>query len=77
MDSALNSFQKALSIYPSYGDAYSQLGLAYFRRNDYNKALDNYSKALEYKPNNAHTYSNMGIIFFSSCNRAHKNRQGL
>ena len=69
MNSAVTYFQKALQIYPTYGDAYSQLGLAYFRANDYNNALVNYNKALEYKPD-AQTYSNMGIIFFQQGNLA-------
>ena len=70
MDKAMDRFRKALEIYPSYGDAYSQLGLAYFRKNDFNNALTNYAKALEYKPNDAQTYSNMGIIYFNQGNLA-------
>ncbi len=61
---AVNSFQRAIDIYPKYGDAYAQLGLAAFRANDNEKALEFYEQSLEYKPNNATVYNNMGIIFF-------------
>lgn len=57
-------FEKAISIYPSYHDAYSQLGLCYYREKNYEKAMENYTLALKYKPNFPLVYSNMGIIFF-------------
>ncbi len=60
------SFQKAIEIYPKYHDAYSQLGLAYYRQNQPEKALENYNLSLQYKENNANVYSNMGIIYFNS-----------
>lgn len=61
---AKEHFEKAISIYPSYHDAYSQLGLTYYRDKNYEKALENYNLALKYKPNFPLVYSNMGIIFF-------------
>ena len=57
-------FEKAISIYPSYQDAYGQLCLCYYREKNYEKALENYELALKYKPNFPLVYSNMGIIFF-------------
>ncbi len=62
-------------MFPEYHDAYSQLGLTYYRdeaskpdprTRDYTKAMENYNLALKYKPNFPLVYSNMGIIFFES-----------
>ncbi len=57
-------FLKAIEIYPSYHDAYGQLGLAMYRQGNKDKALEYYQQALKYKPNFPLVYSNMGIIYF-------------
>ena len=62
---AVKEFEAAIEIYPSFADPYEQLGLAYFRLNDYDKSLKYYLKSLEYNPYKPVTYSNMGMIFFS------------
>ncbi len=62
----MDSFQKAIALYPQYHDAYGELGLGYFRLGLPQKALESYQKSLEYKPNNAKAYSNMGIIYFQN-----------
>ncbi len=67
-DLAQQRFEKAISIYPEYHDAYSQLGLIYYRAKNYEKAMENYNLALKYKPNFPLVYSNMGIIFFEQGN---------
>lgn len=64
LDSAIAQFTKAKDIYPAYADAYDQLGLAYFRKGDYDKSLENYNKALSLNPGKAISYNNMGIIYF-------------
>ncbi len=64
---AEKDFLKAIEIYPDYADGYGELGLLYYRKNDYEKAMYNYQKALEYKPK-ASIYSNMGIIYFNQGN---------
>jgi tetratricopeptide (TPR) repeat protein len=63
-DRGQSRFERAVRIYPAYHDAYSQLGLVYYRRKDYGKAMELYELALRHKPNFALVYSNMGIIFF-------------
>jgi tetratricopeptide (TPR) repeat protein len=63
---AVNEFETAIKIYPSFADPHEQLGLAYFRLNDYDKSLKYYLKSLEYNPYKPVTYSNMGMIFFSN-----------
>ncbi len=61
---AQKKFLKAIELYPSYHDAYGQLGLAMYRQGNKDKALEYYQLALKYKPNFPLVYSNMGIIYF-------------
>ena len=61
---AFTHFRRAIELYPSYGDAYGQLGLGYYRQKQYKEALENYEIALKYDPNDAKIYSNMGVIYF-------------
>ncbi|MCF8245242.1 MAG: tetratricopeptide repeat protein [Saprospiraceae bacterium] len=63
---ARKRLEHAIEVFPGYHDAYSQLGLTYYRDKNYEKAMENYNLALKYKPNFPLVYSNMGIIFFES-----------
>jgi protein O-mannosyl-transferase len=65
-DHARKRLEHAIEVFPGYHDAYSQLGLTYYREKNYEKAMENYNLALKYKPNFPLVYSNMGIIFFES-----------
>ncbi len=58
------AFNKAIALYPTYGDAYGQLGLTLYREGKEQEALKNYEQSVKYKTNNALVYSNMGIIYF-------------
>lgn len=62
--SAKAAFNKAITLYPTYGDAYGQLGLTLYREGKEQEALKNYEQSVKYKTNNALVYSNMGIIYF-------------
>jgi len=64
LDSAIVQFEIAAKIIPTYADAYDQLGLAWFRKNNYDKSLEYYNKAISLNPGKANTYSNMGFIYF-------------
>lgn len=66
MDKAKAQFAKAIEIFPQYHDAYGQLGLSFYREQNFEKAIENYNQAVKYKPNNALVYSNMGIIYFQA-----------
>lgn len=66
LNEAIKNFNIAKEIYPSYADAYEQLGLAYFRLNDYKNSFKNYEISLKYNPYNSVTYSNLGVIYFHS-----------
>jgi protein O-mannosyl-transferase len=67
IDKAITHFEKAISIYPTYADAFGEMGLAYFYKGDQDKALNYYTKAAELQPD-AKVWSNMGMIFFNKGN---------
>ncbi len=66
LDTAIYYFERAKKIVPTYADAYDQIGLAYFRKKDWNKALAYYDSCLTLSPGKSITYSNMGVIYFNS-----------
>lgn len=66
LDSAIAQFEIAAQIYPPYADAYDQLGLAWYRKKDYEKSIGFYKKSLELNPTKSITYSNMGSIYFEA-----------
>ena len=66
LDSAIVQFEIAAKIYPPYADAYDQLGLAWFRKKDFDKSIYYYEKTLEFNPGKSITYSNMGSIYFQA-----------
>ncbi len=68
IDASVVAFNKAVELYPRYADAYGELGLAFFRKNNFTEAIKNYEKSLEINPNYANVYSNMGIIYFNQKN---------
>lgn len=68
IDMAIKEFEAAISIYPTYADAYDQLGLSYFKKGDSETAIKYYEISLKHNPTKAITYSNMGVIYFNSGN---------
>ncbi len=61
---AIREFEECVSILPTYTQAYEELGLAWHRVGNPDKALDYYDRALKLDSKRAATYSNMAIIFF-------------
>lgn len=66
LDTAIYYFRRARTIVPTFADAYDQLGLAYFRKNEWDKALAYYDTCLTLAPGKSITYSNMGVIYFQN-----------
>lgn len=61
---AINAFNQSIQILPTYSDAWGQVGLAYFRLNNYEKAEQAYTKAIGFNANNAPVLSNLGSLYF-------------
>jgi tetratricopeptide (TPR) repeat protein len=64
MQQAIHEFEECVSILPTYVEAYEELGLAWHRMGNPDKALQYYERALKLNSKKAATYSNMAIIFF-------------
>jgi tetratricopeptide (TPR) repeat protein len=50
IDGALNAFNNAIKINPSYCMAYFNKGIAYFRLKEYSKAIEYVNKAIQLNP---------------------------
>jgi protein O-mannosyl-transferase len=59
----IESYTKAMSLYPGYHDAFGSRGVAHLKLGHYAQAEADFFKALEYRPNDAKTYSNLGFIY--------------
>jgi tetratricopeptide (TPR) repeat protein len=64
MQQAILEFEECVSILPTYVEAYEELGLAWHRLGNPDKALQYYERVLKLNPQKAAVYSNMAIIFF-------------
>jgi len=53
------------TIYDARENAYTTIGLAYFKLGDMPRALENYEKALEINPSYVYTHNELGKLFMS------------
>lgn len=60
----IDTYSKAIQLYPQYHDAYGSRGLAYFRLKKYDQAFNDYQQSLKHRPGDAKVLSNMGFIYF-------------
>ncbi|BAQ64803.1 tetratricopeptide repeat protein [Geminocystis sp. NIES-3709] len=60
---AIDSYNIAIELDPSYTNAYYGRGLAYDNLEEYRKAIDSYNKAIELEPNDADVYFNRGLVY--------------
>ncbi len=61
-DEAIEEFQKAIKIDPTYLDAYVNLGAIYFKQGDYQKASSQYETVLRYQPYHIKAHYNLGLV---------------
>jgi protein O-mannosyl-transferase len=62
----IEELEKAIAIFPDYPDAYTQIGVAYYKNKDYPKAEENYLKSLKLNPNSNTALNNLGAIYFET-----------
>jgi len=70
---AIPILQKALAIMDTDPETWNQLGLAYWRTNELQKALECYHKALTLDNSLAMAYSNLGALYFSEYYETRRN----
>jgi tetratricopeptide (TPR) repeat protein len=60
---ALKLLNKAIKIDPNYAGAYSNRGLVYFTKKEYDRAIADFTKAIAISPSYAGAYSNRGRVY--------------
>ncbi len=64
-DYALEYYEKALEVDPSYAEAINNIGTVYYAQKRHKKAIKCYQEALEHAPYSASIYSNLGTAHFA------------
>ena len=49
---------------PEYAEAYSNRGIAYYRKGDLDQAIADYGRAITLDPQHAEAYNNRGIAYY-------------
>jgi tetratricopeptide (TPR) repeat protein len=65
VDASVRHLQKAIKTYPSFGQAYAALGLAYIAQNKLTDARTALEKSIELDPKNAPSYITLGMLLNS------------
>lgn len=60
----IQELERAVEIMPTFGNAFTQMGVAWYRLKDFQRAIDNYNKAESLKPLDAVTINNIGSVYF-------------
>lgn len=64
LNTSILHLEKAIAIYPDYKDAYNNLGLAYKKAKNYDKAIKTYQTAILRDPNYSKNYYNLSTVYF-------------
>jgi tetratricopeptide (TPR) repeat protein len=64
-DLALADFNEAIRLDPYDASAYKSRGIAWFRKQEYNKALADYDKTIRLNPQDADAHNCRGSVWFS------------
>jgi Tfp pilus assembly protein PilF len=63
-EEGIRELERSVEIMPSFGSAFTQMGVAYFRLKNFEKAIENYNKAAALKQADAITLNNIGSVYF-------------
>jgi len=63
---AADFLEKAVTAYPQFAEALTELGMAYLRLGKMEKAAHTYEALLKLKPGNAITHLNLGIAYYNT-----------
>jgi lipoprotein NlpI len=63
-DLAIQDFDEALRLNPSYADAFNNRGLAHSNKGEYDPAIQDYDQALRLNPAYAYAFNNRGNAYF-------------
>ena len=61
----ISELKKSIQIYSGFADAFTQLGVAYYKLNMPDSAMVYYQQALKLNPNFATIHNNIGTVYFS------------
>ena len=64
LNESIQALDRALTIYPTYAEAYAQRGLAFYRMKNFSAALYDYQQAVKFNPGLSNAWSNMGSLYF-------------
>ena len=63
-DQAIDCFDKAIRIEPSFAEAYCNRGTAYYEKGQYDPAISDFSKAIEINADFAQAYYNRAVAYY-------------
>ncbi len=61
----ISELKRSIEIYPGFSDAFTQLGVAYYKLNNLDSAMIYYKQALVLNPNFATIHNNIGTVYFA------------
>jgi Tfp pilus assembly protein PilF len=67
-EAAIKDYSRVIELRPNSSDAYLNLGAAYKKRRELDKAMDAYNRALERRPDHTTALSNRGWVFVDQQN---------
>ena len=68
LDESISTYRKVLSFLPDFAEAYSNLGLAYFKKGMLDEAIVAFKKALAAEPNLAQAHHSLASAYYSKGN---------
>ena len=77
LDTAIAAFQTLLAQDPAYFDAQLSLGMAYYRKGDYQSAIREGHKAEQLNPKEQLVHTNLSLFYLKAGDKAKAEHHGL